>query len=70
MTAAVEAKEKRDVMTLDAHNAFLQTSLPEDKTTEERVIMKLRVILVDMLEEIALGGDGKLIKRPISQHDQ
>ena len=32
LTAAVEVKEERDVMTLDTPNAFLQTSLPKDET--------------------------------------
>ena len=51
LTASIEAKEERDLMTLDVPNAFLQTSLPKDETTEERVILlKLRGILVDMLE--------------------
>ena len=49
LTAAVEAKEERNVMTLDIPNDFLQTSLPKDETTEERVMMKLRGFLVDML---------------------
>ena len=53
MTAAIEAKEERDVMTLDIPNAFLQTILPKDETTEERVIMKLRGILEYILDEIA-----------------
>jgi len=53
LTTAIEAKEERDVMTLDIPNAFLQTSLPKDETTDERIIMKLRGILVDILEEIA-----------------
>ena len=30
LTAAIKAKEERDAMTLDAPNAFLQTSLPKD----------------------------------------
>tara|TARA_B110000116_G_scaffold23331_1_gene17939 strand:- start:29 stop:655 length:627 start_codon:yes stop_codon:yes gene_type:complete len=50
LTTAIEAKEERDVMTLDMPNAFLQTSLPKDETTDERIIMKLRGILVDILE--------------------
>ena len=48
LTTAIEAKEERDVTTLDIPNAFLQTSLPKDETTDERIIMKLRGILVDM----------------------
>ena len=52
LTGAMEAKGECDVMTLDMHNAFLQTSLPKDDSTE-RFIMKFRGTLVDALEEIA-----------------
>ena len=50
LTASVEAKEERDVMTLDVPNTFLQTSLTKDETAEESFMMKLRGILVDVLE--------------------
>ena len=40
-------------MTLDVTNAFLQRCLPKDEATEERVIMKLKGILVDVLEDVA-----------------
>ena len=48
-------------MTLNMPNAFLQTILPKDETTEERVIMKLRGILVDMLEEISPEACSKFV---------
>ena len=44
LTTAIEAKEERDAMTLDVPNTFLQTGLPKEETTEERVIMKLKGI--------------------------
>ena len=61
LTTAIEAKEERDAMTLDTPNAFLQTSLPKDETTDERITMKLRGILVDMLEEIAPEVHSKFV---------
>ena len=47
LTGAIEEKEERDVVTLDISNAFLQTSLPIDEAVEERVIMKLRAVLMN-----------------------
>ena len=53
MTAIVDAKEKRDVMSADVPNAFIQTSMPEIKDGEERVIMKITGVLVDLMVEMA-----------------
>lgn len=53
LAAAIEEKEEHNAMTLDVPTAFLQTIPPKNETAEERVIMKLRSILVDALEEIA-----------------
>ena len=61
LTSAIEAKEERDVMTLDIRNAFLQTILSKDEITEEMVIMKLRGILVGILEEIAPEAYSKFV---------
>jgi alpha-L-arabinofuranosidase len=49
ITAAIEADENRDVMTVDIPNAFVQTKM-ENK--EERVMMKIKGPLVDMLVKI------------------
>ena len=48
-------------MTLYTPNAFPQTSFPKNEAAEERVIMKLRGILVDMLEEIAPEARSKFV---------
>ena len=51
LTATVEAKEERDVMTADIPNAFVQTEMVQ--TGNERVVMKIKGYLVDMLLELA-----------------
>jgi hypothetical protein len=49
LTATIDAEEGRDVMTVDIPNAFVQTKLDN---TQEKVIMMICGILVDMLIEI------------------
>ena len=51
-TAVIEAKQNRNVMTLDIPNAFVQTPLPEQ---EQKVIMRINGILVDYLDELFPG---------------
>jgi hypothetical protein len=53
LTAIVDAKEGRDVMTCDIPNAFIQTKLPNIEDCEERVIMKITGVLVDLLVDIS-----------------
>ena len=53
LTAIVDAKEGRDVMTADIPNAFIQTKLPNVEKRNERVIMKITGVLVDLLVNIA-----------------
>ena len=53
LTATNDAKERRDIMTADVPNAFIQTKLPEGKVGEERVIMKITGVLVDSMVELA-----------------
>jgi hypothetical protein len=50
-TGIIEAQEKRDVMTIDIPNAFVQTSAGLTKDGK-RIIMKIRGSLVDMLVEL------------------
>jgi len=50
LTGVIDAKQNRDVMTLDIPNAFVQTEIPEG---EEKIIIKIRRALVDILCEIA-----------------
>jgi hypothetical protein len=52
LTAIVDAKEKRDVATVDLPNAFCQTVIT-DADAEHRIIVRLRGALVDMLVDIA-----------------
>ena len=52
LTAVIDAKEERNIMTCDIPNAFIQAEMPEIKNGEERVMMKITGVLVDMLIEI------------------
>ena len=54
ITATVDAHEKRDVMTSDVPNAFVQTSVPpENKVVGKRIVMKIRGLIVDLLLEVS-----------------
>jgi hypothetical protein len=54
LTATIDAKQNRDVMTADIPNAFVQTDVAEKNHVKgERIIMKIRGPLIDMLNEIA-----------------
>jgi hypothetical protein len=48
ITGVIDAKQHRDVMTLDVPNAFVQTPIPK---SGEKIIMKIRGSLVDILTE-------------------
>ena len=53
MTATIEAKEGRDVMTADIPNAFIQSDIDEhNKKPGERIIMKITGVLVDILVQL------------------
>jgi hypothetical protein len=52
ITGVIEAKEERDVMTCDIPNAFIQAYLPKKEPGEDRVVMKITGVLVDMLVNI------------------
>ena len=52
ITATIDAKEQRDVATVDIPNAFIQTSVPMGKGAE-RIIMKIQGVLVTMLVQMA-----------------
>jgi hypothetical protein len=49
ITATIDAKEFRDVMSSDIPNAFIQASMAATKKGERRVIMKITGILLDLL---------------------
>jgi hypothetical protein len=52
LTAVIEAKEGRDVMTADIPNTFVQTSVPETDSDGDRITMKITGPLVEMLVEL------------------
>ncbi len=52
LTAVIDATERRDVMTSDIPNAFIQAELKEVEDGDERVMMKITGVLVDMLVEL------------------
>ena len=60
ITAVVDAKENRDVATVDIPNAFIQTELAK-KEEDDRVILKIRGKLVDMLVDIDPGTYAKFV---------
>ena len=51
-TGVIDAKQKRDVMTLDIPNAFVQTPIP---LNGDKIIMKIRGQLVNILLELCPG---------------
>jgi len=52
ITATIDAKQNRDVMTADIPNAFVQVDIDE-KEKWEQIIMKIRGLLVNMLTELS-----------------
>jgi hypothetical protein len=52
LTAVIDAHEERDVMTCDIPNAFIQALMPKVKDGDERVMMKITGVLVDMLVKL------------------
>jgi hypothetical protein len=52
LTAVINAHEERDVMTCDIPNAFIQALMPEVKDGDERVMIKITGVLVDILVEL------------------
>jgi hypothetical protein len=48
----IKAKEERDAMTCGIPNAFIQAYLPKKEPGEDRVVMKITGVLVDMLVDI------------------
>jgi hypothetical protein len=52
ITGVIEAKEERDVMTCDIPNVFIQAYLPKKEPGEDRVVMKITGVLVNMLVDI------------------
>ena len=54
ITSVIDSMEKWDVATIDIPNAFIQTPI-ERLDTEDRIIMKITGVLVDLLLEDSPG---------------
>ena len=52
ITATIEAEEERDVATFDIPNAFIQTHVDEKDAQGDRIIMKIKGAMIDVLIEI------------------
>ena len=52
LTTVIDAKEQRDMMSCDIPNAFIQANAPKLEG-DEKIIMKITGVLVDMLVQIA-----------------
>ena len=52
LTSTVEAHPKRDVVSLDLPNTYIQGEVPQPRSREDRITMKLTGILVDWLLEL------------------
>ena len=63
ITGVIDAKQGRDVMTADIPNAFVQTDIDKKKEIGERIIMKIRGPLVDLLLELSYDTYAKAICR-------
>jgi len=53
ITATIDAHKERDVMTADIPNAFIQASLNNRKDGDEKVVMKVTGMLVNLLVQVA-----------------
>ena len=51
ITGVIEAKQKRDIMTADIPNAFVQTEIPQEEG-KDRITMKIKGALIDILTEL------------------
>ena len=60
ITATIDAKQNRDVMTADIPNAFVQVDIDE-KEKGERIIMKIRGLIVNMLTELSPETNEKYV---------
>jgi hypothetical protein len=52
LTAVIDAHEECNVMTCNIQNAFIQALMPEVKDGDERVMMEITGVLVDMLVKL------------------
>jgi hypothetical protein len=61
LTSILDVKENRDVMSADIPNAFIQANLPDMQDGDERVVMKITGVLVDLLVEIDVAKYGPYV---------
>jgi hypothetical protein len=61
LTSILDVKENRDVMSADIPNAFIQANLPDMQDGDERVVMKITGVLVDLLVEIDVTKYGPYV---------
>ena len=52
LSLCIDAKEGRDVMTLDVPNAFIQADMPQPTDGSDRVIMKVEGTLAELLVDL------------------
>ena len=53
LTTVIDPKEKRDIMTANIPNAFIQAHMPKIEKGKDRVIMKITGTLVELLVKLA-----------------
>eukprot|EP00957_Ditylum_brightwellii_P200690 15299047-Ditylum_brightwellii.AAC.1 len=58
ITGVIKAKQNRNIMMLDIPNTFIQTLVPEKG---EKIIMKIRGLLVDIFLELCPGVYDKYV---------
>ena len=51
-TETIDTYERQDIMSLGVLNAFIHTNMTQNKDGEERLIIRITVVLVDMLVEL------------------
>ena len=61
LTSIISSKENRDVMSADIPNAFIQASMPAIKNGEDRVIMKMTGVLLELLVNLAPETYGRFV---------
>ena len=49
LTAPIDAHEGKDIMDMDVPNTCIQTNMPPNKDGEERVIIKITGVLVEII---------------------
>ena len=52
LTSTIDAYEGQDIMVINVTNTFIQTKIRPKKDGEERIIMKITGLIVDMLLEL------------------